>query len=67
MNTQVKISKTWYVICLIGLIIACYGGVYKHKVLIFLGLLLLTGSLICGFTGLIIKYLRKLKRDKNRF
>ncbi|AGV73100.1 hypothetical protein [Lactococcus cremoris] len=61
----IRISKTWYFIGGLGLFI----GILSHFVFVgfidevfeFIGVLLISGSIICALTGLIIKYIRKKK------
>lgn len=63
MIDKIKISKTWYVFLLVGTIFLSYGKFNINFLYIFLGSLFFTGALTCGLTGLIIKYIRKRKRQ----
>ena len=62
---MVRISKSWYYLMAMGLIIGIGGHIlfngFLDEILEFVGVTEFVGSLVCGLTGLVIKYIRKKK------
>ncbi|QSE76297.1 hypothetical protein JW886_07450 [Lactococcus taiwanensis] len=62
---MVRISKSWYYLMAMGLIVGIGGHLMFNgavdEILEFIGFMEFIGALVCGLTGLIIKYLRKKK------
>ncbi|AYG00424.1 hypothetical protein [Lactococcus allomyrinae] len=64
MNDRVAMSKTWIFIIIASVIIFILGRYFYQPILEVTGAIGAVGALTCGLTGVIIKYLRRKRRNR---